>query len=80
MSGDGYIIVVDEQLDVELLRDGVPGGFSIAALLLGAVAAEHDHGFIWVCRGHAVDMAPHVAQAAGTEKYALVILSFGMAV
>jgi len=34
MPGDGHIIVVDEQLDIELLRNGVPGGFRIAAFLL----------------------------------------------
>lgn len=80
MPGDGHIIVVDEQFDVELLRNGVPGGFRIAAFLLGAVAAEHNHGFIRIGRGHPIDMAPHVTQPAGAEKYPLVVISFGMAV
>ena len=80
VSGDGHVVVVDEQLDVEPLGHGVPGGFGIAAFLLRAVAAEQDHGFVRVGGGHAVDMAPQVTQPAGAEEDALVVVPFGMAV
>ncbi len=80
VPGDGHVVVVDEHLDVEALGHGVARGLGIAALLLGAVAAEHDHDLVRVGRGHAVDVAPQVAQAPGAEKNALGVIALGMPV
>ena len=67
MARDGDVVVVDEELDVQVLRDGEAGGLGVVALLLGAVGAEAEDGLVAVGEGDAVDEGPDVAKAAGGE-------------
>ena len=41
MAGDGDVVVVDEQLDLEVAGHGIAGGLGVVAFHLRAVAAEH---------------------------------------
>ena len=80
MSGNGHIIVVEQQGEVELAGHGITSSFGIIPLLLRSITAEHKDSFSGMSLGHSVDVAPHVAQATGTEKNALRLVPFGMAV
>jgi len=80
MTGDGDIVVVDEELDVQLLRDGISGGFGIGAFLLRAVTAEQNHHSVRMSGRYPVDMTPQMPEPAGTEKDSGCIVPFGMSV
>ena len=67
MSGNCDVIVIDEELHVEFLRDGQSGGFGVVTLLLGAIRAEQEHRLVPVGECDAVDEGPQVAETAGGE-------------
>lgn len=67
MTGDGDIVVIDEEFNVEVLGDGKAGGFGIVAFLLGAVRPETADNFGGVGDRHPVHVRPHMAQTTGTE-------------
>ncbi len=58
MTGDGNVVIVEQQFDIELASRCVAGRFSVIAFLLGTVAAEHDYGFAWIGFGNPVDITP----------------------
>ena len=66
MAGDGDVVVVDEDLDVELLADGEPRGLGIVAFHLRSVGAEQDDRLAWVGHGDAVAEGPQVPEPPGS--------------
>ena len=80
MTGNGHVIVVDEQFDVQVLGDRVSGCLGIAAFLLGPVAPKQHHGFIRMCRGNAVDVTPQVTETPRTEKNAPGVVTLRVSV
>ena len=79
VAGDGDIVVVDEQFDVEVLCDGEAGGFGVVALLLAAVGAKHEDRLVGVGHGDAVDEGPHMPESARGELHAGRVAAFGVA-
>jgi hypothetical protein len=80
MAGDRDVVVVNDHLDVDLLRHGEARRLGVVALHLGSVGTEHEHDFVRVGLGHAVDKGPHVAETARGELDAQLGVRFGMAV
>lgn len=79
VAGDGDIIVIDEEFDVEILGDGHACGLGVVAFHFGAVGAEEEYGFFRVGEGDAVGVGPHVAEASGGEFDAGEHVAFGVA-
>jgi hypothetical protein len=67
MASDGDVIVIEEQLDVEILRDGESGSFGIVTLLLTAIRSQTEYGLVTVCECDTVDERPHVAESSRGE-------------
>ena len=58
MSGDGYVIVIDDELDVQALRNRKSRSFGVVAFLLRTIRAETEDSLITVGEGDAVDQCP----------------------
>ncbi len=67
VAGDGDIVVIDDEFDLESVGDGDAGGLGVVALLLGAVGTETEDRRVGVRHGDAVDVRPHVAEPARAE-------------
>ena len=80
VAGNGDVIVVHHDLDVDLLGNGQAGGFGVVAFLLRTVRAEHEHDHVRVGQGNAVHEGPHVAEASGGELDAEFRFDFRMAI
>ena len=80
VAGDGDVVVVEQEFDGQLPGHRVAGGLGVAALLLGAVTAEQENRLAGVGLGHAVHMAPQVAEPAGAEEDAVRVAALGVAV
>lgn len=62
-----YVVVVDQDLDVEVLRDGEASGLGVVSLLLCAVRAEAEDGLGRFGESNAVHERPHVSKPARRE-------------
>ena len=80
VAGDGDVVVVEQEFDGQLPGHRVTGRLGVAALLLGAVTAEQENRAAGVGLGHAVHMAPQVAEPAGAEEDAVRVAALGVAV
>lgn len=58
VSGDSYVIVIDEELDVQALRNSKPGSLGVVAFLLRAVGAQAEDGLVAIGEGDTVDERP----------------------
>jgi len=78
MTGNGDVVVVDEQLDPEIAGHGIAGGLGVVAFHLRTVAAEHHQDLRRVGLGDPVDVAPQVPQPAGGEEDAAGVIALRM--
>jgi len=67
VTGDGDIVVVDDEFDVEVLSDCQPSGLCIVTLLLRSVGTQAEDGFVTVGQGNTVNHGPHVSKTSGRE-------------
>lgn len=58
MSSDSDVIVINDELDVQTLRNRKSGSFGVIAFLLRTIRAETEDGLITVGEGYAVDQCP----------------------
>lgn len=58
VTGNGDVIVIDQQFDIQLLSDGESSCFSIIPLLLRAVRAQAKDGLVSVGERNTVDKGP----------------------
>lgn len=67
VTGNGDVIVVDEDFDVEVLSDCQPGSLSVVTLLLRSIGTQAEDDLVTVGKGDAVDQGPHVSKTSGGE-------------
>lgn len=67
MSRDGHIVVINEELDVEVLRDGKARSLCVVSFLLRSVRAEHEDRLVLVSHRDTVDPWPDVPETSGGE-------------
>ena len=67
MTGDGDIVVVNQQLDIQILSNGQSSGFCVVAFHLRSVRSQHEHDFVRVGDRHTVDVWPHVTESTRAE-------------
>ena len=79
VTGDGDIVVIDDEFDLESVGDSDAGGLGVVALLLRAVGAETEDRRAGVRHGDAVDVRPHVAEPARAESHPGSVAEFGVA-
>ncbi len=70
VSGDGDIVIINNQFNVKLLGDSQTSGFSIISFLLRTIGTQTEKGFIGVSHGYAVDVRPHMTETTGAKFYA----------
>jgi hypothetical protein len=67
MTGDGDIIIIDEELDVQALSDSQTSSLSIISFLLRTIGSQTEDSLVRVSHGDTVDHGPHVSQASRRE-------------
>ena len=67
ITGNGYIVVVDEQRNLQVMRHRMAGRFGVVSFLLGAVAAEKHDVFVRIGPCNAVYVGEHVPKPARAE-------------
>jgi len=67
VAGDGDIVVVDDQFDVEALGDGKAGSLGIITLLLRAIGAKAEYNLVRVGEGDTVDHWPEMTKTPRGE-------------
>lgn len=67
VTGNGDVIVVDEEFDVEVLSDCQSSSLRVVALLLRSIRTQTEDGLVTVGQGDAINHGPHVSKAAGGE-------------
>ena len=78
MTGNGHVVVVNQQLDVQLLSHGQSRRFGVVAFHLRTVGSKHEDNLLRIRDGHSVNEGPHMPQATGRELYARRESSFRM--
>lgn len=78
VTGDGDVVVINQQLDVEVLCDTQTCGFRVVTFLLAAIGAKHKDGLVGVGHRDAVDVGPHVPKSAGAELHARRVAALGV--
>lgn len=64
---NGDIVVVNDHLDIEILRYSKTRSFSVVTLLLGSIGTQTEDCLLPVRQGDAVDQGPHVAETPRRE-------------
>ena len=67
VTGNGNVIVVDEEFDVEVLSDCKPSSFCVVTLLLRSIRTQAEDGLVTVGQSDAIDHGPHVSKTSGGE-------------
>ena len=67
VAGDGNIIVIDDEFDVEVLSDCQSSSLSVVALLLRSIRSQAEDGLVTVGQGNTVNHRPHVSKTSGGE-------------
>ena len=67
VTGDGNVVVVDDEFDVEVLSDCQPSGLCVVTLLLRSVGTQAEDDFVTVGQGNTVNHGPHVSKTSGGE-------------
>jgi len=67
VTGDGDVVVVNEDFDIEILSDREPSGFRVVTLLLRSVRTQAEDDLVTVGQGDAVNHRPHVSKTARGE-------------
>ena len=69
VTGDGNVIVVDEEFYVKILSDCEPSGLCVVTLLLRSIGTQTEDDLVTVSQSDTVDHRPHVSKASGREFY-----------
>jgi len=67
VTGNGNVIVVNEEFDVEVLSDCQPGGLCVVTLLLRSIRTQAEDDLVPVGQRNTVDHGPHVPKTSGGE-------------
>ena len=67
VTGNGNVVVVDEEFDVEILSDCKPSSLRVVTLLLRSIRTQAEHGLVTVGQSNAIDHGPHVSETSRGE-------------
>lgn len=79
MACDGDVVVINQELNVQALRNGKTSSLCIVTLLLRTIGTETKDDFIPVGEGDTVYVWPHVAKTTRRELDAWSEAEFGVA-
>ena len=64
VSSNGDIVVINEELHIQALRNRQTSRLSVVSLLLRAIGAKTENSLVAIGKCYAVDHWPHVSEAA----------------
>ena len=67
MTGDGNVIVVDEEFYVEVLSDCKPSGLCVVTLLLRSIGTQAENDLVTVGKSDTINHGPHVSKTSRRE-------------
>jgi len=67
MTGNGNVVVVDEEFYVEILSDCKPSGLCVVTFLLRSIGTQAKDDLVTIGQSDTVNHGPHVPKTPGRE-------------